>query len=206
LPGIGAFALRPRELDAALGRAALEAFLRGVIDHVADRASQDERYRYWRAVVRGRTELGSAGKELPRLATPPRDARVLAARLGSDEEAEWTARIQTYCMSAGDSPGASAASSEQLAADWLLLAGRKQAPQLWLREGAWFVQTADQLAEAGFPRPTSNAYLCAAVRLVTPSPRWLADVRLETLGVDSERIRSSCSWADVLSAGQQDVR
>ena len=204
LPGIGAFALRPREVDTAVGRQELEAFLRGVIDHVADRASQDERYRYWRAVVRGRSEPGAGGRELPRLATPPRDARVLCARL-SDEEVEWTAKVQTYCMSAGDGPGVSAASSGELVADWLLLAGRKQRPQLWIREGAWYVQTADQLAEVGFPLPTSDAYFCAAIRLVTSPPRWLADVRPGTLGVDSVHNRSSCSWADVLDAAQQDL-
>jgi predicted component of viral defense system (DUF524 family) len=202
LPGIGAFALRPQEGDVARGRPELEAFLRGVIDHVADQASQDERYRYWRGVVRTRPELGSAGKELPRLATPPRDARVLCARLVTDEEVAWTTRMRTYCMSAGGGPGESAADSEELVAEWLLIAGRDGVPQLWLREGAWYVQTVDQLAEAGFPLSASSAYLCAAVRLVAPAPRWLEHIRLEMLGVDAELIRVSCSWADVLAASQ----
>ena len=152
LPGIGAFALRPREGEGAMGRQALETFLRGVLDHVADRASQDERYRYWRAVVRGRPEFGSGAMELPPLAMPPRDALVLCARLCDQDDAAWTERMQTYCMPVGDSPGASTTSADELSAGWLLLATPGEEPKLWLREGAWYVQTLEQLSEAGYPQ------------------------------------------------------
>ena len=199
LPGIGAFALRPREGEAAVGRNALEAFLRGILDHVADRASQDERYRYWRAVVRGRDEPGSEGKQLPQLAVPPRDGAVLCAWLRDDEEADWTEQMQTYCVPAGDRPGASSPSSDELTADWLLLARIGEEPRLWLREGAWYVQLRDQLSEAGYPRPTSTAYLCSLLRRTDLAPQWLRDVRLEMLGLAPDRVRLACSWADVLA-------
>lgn len=203
LPGIGAFALRPREGAAPLGRHALEAFLEGVLDHVADRASQDERYRYWRSVVRGRPELVGPTRALPPLATPPRDALVMCARLDDADHAGWTERMQTYCMPASDRGGASTPTSHELTADWLLLETSGEAPTLWRRDGAWYVQPFNQLSEVGYPRPLSTAaYLCAAIRAVRPAPEWLSRVRLEKLGLGVDSPRLTCSWADILGAGE----
>jgi hypothetical protein len=185
-----------------MGREALEAFLRGVLDHVADRASQDERYRYWRAVVRGRPEVGGGAMELPPLAMPPRDALVLCAGLDDEERAAWAHRMRTYCMPVRGAPGGSTPSADELSAGWLLLATSDGHPRLWLREGAWYVQPSEELVVAGYPRATSNAYLCAALRPVHDAPPWLRDLRLETLGVDSRRTRVVRSWADVLEAGR----
>jgi hypothetical protein len=202
LPGIGAFALRPREGEGAFGREALEAFVRGVLDHVADRASQDERYRYWRAVVRGRPEPGSSGRALPQLSMPPRDALVLCGALRDEAESDWAARMQTYCLPAGDGPGASAPSSGELRAEWALLTTRGASPRLWRREGAWYVQTGEQLLEAGYPNPTADAYLCTAVRPVPSAPDWLRGFRLQAIGVASDGGTLMVSWADVLAARQ----
>jgi hypothetical protein len=200
LPGVGAFALRPHEGEGAVGRQTLEEFLRGVLGHVADQASQDERYRYWRAVVRGRSELGGSGKELPQLATPPRDALVLCAVLQSEGEADWLTRMHTYCVPAGDKPGAFTPGSDELRAEWALFAMQGAAPLLWIREGPWYVQAGEQLSEAGYPKPTADAHLCAVFRPVRSTPPWLADLRLDTLCVASECERSAASWADVLEA------
>jgi hypothetical protein len=206
LPGVGAFALRPHEGEGAVGRDALEAFLRGVLDHVADQASQDERYRYWRAVVRGRAEFGSEGRQLPQLSVPPRDALVLCALFRDEKHADWTGQMQTYCIPAGDRPGASTPGSEELRADWLLLGRPREEPQLWQRQGAWYVQPLDQLAAAGYPYLTSDAYLCSVLQRADPVPLWLRGVRLETLGVASDRDRIVCSWADVLVSSRASAR
>ena len=52
LPGLGAFVLRPASSPSESGRTAIEKFLSDVVDHVADRATQHERDRFWRATVR----------------------------------------------------------------------------------------------------------------------------------------------------------
>ena len=50
LPSLGAFVLRPAEHE-TLGTSQLEQFLRDVLDHVADQATQHERSRFWRTVA-----------------------------------------------------------------------------------------------------------------------------------------------------------
>ena len=94
-----------RTATVRMGSEALEAFLREALDHVADRASQDERYRYWRAVVRGRREHGSRDREIPDLAVPPRDALVLCCEFANPDELEWTVRMQMYAMPADAESG-----------------------------------------------------------------------------------------------------
>jgi uncharacterized protein len=77
LPSLGAFVLRPAGHETP-GTSQLEQFLRDVLDHVADQATQHERSRFWRAVAfRGTPSLERADRRLPRLGRPPSDALVL---------------------------------------------------------------------------------------------------------------------------------
>jgi uncharacterized protein len=203
LPGLGAFALRPTEGGGARGSEELEGFVREVLDHVADRASQDERYRYWRAIVRGRPEPGSAGRSLPWLSTPPRDALVLFGVLRGRDELDWVSRMQTYAVPADRAPGTLMADAREVRAEWALLGERGAIPTLWAREGAWYVQTREDLNDTGYPKPSADAYLCAAFRPIRDTPEWLAHVELEVLqrrATSESGNASVTTWADLLAA------
>lgn len=93
LPGLGAFVLRPATTPSESGRTAIEKFLSDVVDHVADRATQHERDRFWRAMVRHTPEpASSSATELPDIALPPRDALVLCGYVRSREHERWIDR------------------------------------------------------------------------------------------------------------------
>jgi predicted component of viral defense system (DUF524 family) len=205
LPGLGAFPLRPSDVGRARGREALESFVREVLAHVADRASQDERYRYWRAAIRGRPEQGIGGSWLPPLTLPPRDAIVLCGVLRGQEEADWVSRMQTYALPADAGSGSIAADSVELRAEWAFLGVDGAPASLWSRDGAWFVQTRGDLLESGYPDPTADGYLCAIFRPVHTVPDWLADVDLVMLtdrsGVSSSVVATT--WADLVEAGAE---
>jgi uncharacterized protein len=202
LPGLGAFALRPRDGGRPLGSDTLEAFLREVLDHVANRASQDERYRYWRAIVRGRAELGASGRLLPSLSAPPRDAPVLCGVLRSQGEADWVSRMETYGVPAGWGLDAIATAPDKLGAEWALLAVDDSPPVLYVREGAWYVQTREELLESGYPKPAAETYLCARFRPVSSPPPWLADLSLASLhtGTVAPPDTFVVAWADLIGA------
>src|SRR4051794_25013888 len=77
LPGLGAFVLRPGP-GGAVGVTELDRFLANAIDHLADRASQHERSRFWSTVIhRPRAVARPRDRRLPALPVPPSDALVL---------------------------------------------------------------------------------------------------------------------------------
>jgi predicted component of viral defense system (DUF524 family) len=200
LPGLGAFALRPGE-DGAIGRGDLEAFLREAFEHVADRASQDERYRYWRAVVRGQPEPGGRGDALPQLSVPPRDADLLCRFFTNRDEHEWVSQIQLYAIPADEAFGGLGAGARELGAFWALFGGPDFRPRLWSREGPWFVQSAEQLEDAGHPRIEARAYLCATVLPAPDEPEWLAEIELHALRAKSGHGANEqfiATWAELL--------
>ncbi|WP_156028245.1 DUF2357 domain-containing protein [Candidatus Solirubrobacter pratensis] len=206
LPGIGAFPLRPRDGARARGREALERFLREVLDHVADRASQDERYRYWRAVIRGRREPGARSKWLPSLSAPPRDAFVLCYVPRGPEEADWISRMQMIVLPADADSNAITAESSALRAEWLALEGGTTT--LWTRDSAWFVQTREDLLQSGYPEPLAGGYLCASLSIVRAAPPWLADLNVRALARSSDQSASffRLTWADLLAADASGIQ
>jgi predicted component of viral defense system (DUF524 family) len=201
LPGLGAFALRPNDGAPPRGRGALEGFIRQVLRHVADRASQDERYRYWRSVIRGRPERGSSGAWLPPLSLPPRDAAVLCALLERPEEFEWLSQTRIYALRRETGSGVIRADPSELRAEWALFSPGHGAPALWTREGAWFVQTREDLLKSGYPEPIADAYLCATFRPVHVVAQWLADIDFEGLwgsATDNDDKSLVTTWADLI--------
>ena len=124
LPSLGAFVLRPAEHE-TLGTSQLEQFLRDVLDHVADQATQHERSRFWRTVAyRGASSPERADRRLPRLGRPPSDALVLCGYVRGAPHAAWIDRTGLYNVRAGDRRGAVALDSDVLQASDLLLYGR----------------------------------------------------------------------------------
>jgi hypothetical protein len=173
LPGLGAFVLRPGA-DGPIGLATLDRFLADVIDHVADRATQHERSRFWSAVIhRAPVRAKRPDRRLPALAAPPSDALVLCGLVQSRSHAEWIRKYGLYNVPAGDNRGAVAADAEILRARDLILYGMYNAPTLWARSGAWFVQSREELKRLKYPEPLSSVYLCCPVEHQEGEPEWL---------------------------------
>jgi hypothetical protein len=203
LPGLGAFALRPAGSPKESGRTAIEKFLSDVIDHAADRATQHERERFWRAQVRRTPESSSGDVSLPEMALPPRDALVLCGYVRSREHYEWIGSSGLYNVRADRRRGALSADSSELRGEWLLLYGGNVLVSLWERVGGWFVQTRDDLAAIGYPSPRGAAYLCCTVSRHAALPEWLA--ALDIGGLRPAELPTghpfAVSWASLVGTG-----
>ncbi len=203
LPGLGAFALRPAE-SGTRGREELETFLGAAIRHAADRATQHERERYWRGVIRkSAPDTPPEGRLSPAISEPPRDAPVLCGFVRSRAHFEWIRAVGLYNIRAGRRVGALSLDSAELRSEWLLLYGSSGVLALWQREGPWFVLSRDDLAASGYPDPRGDAYLCSAVAPVLEYPRWIDRIALDGLRIAADLPRGHpfvVTWADLLVA------
>jgi predicted component of viral defense system (DUF524 family) len=200
LPSLGAFVLRPAEHE-TLGTSQLEQFLRDVLDHVADQATQHERSRFWRTVAyRGTPSPERADRRLPRLGRPPSDAFVLCGYVRGKPHAAWIERTGLYNVRAGDRRGAVALDSDVLQASDLLLYGRDTAPSLWSRLGSWFVQSREQLLDMGYPSPGGKVYLCCPIERRDDEPEWLSGISERVPDLTGKPIGTpfTVSWQQLL--------
>ena len=153
LPSLGAFVLRPAEHE-TLGTSQLEQFLRDVLDHVADQATQHERSRFWRTVAYRGTPLRSAQIAGCRVLG---GRRPMHSSCAATCEASLMPRgsIAAGYTTCGRVIGEElfALDSDVLQASDLLLYGRDIAPTLWSRVGTWFVQSREQLLALDYPTP-----------------------------------------------------
>ncbi len=178
LPGLGAFPLRPGATG-PVGTAALDRFLAEVIDHVADRATQHERSRFWRTVIHRTVPMRSdKDRRLPALSVPPSDAPVMCGYLRGGAHRRWVDHNGLYNVRAGDRRGAVAADADILRALDIVLYGPGLRPSLWARAGAWFVQSQDEMLTLGYPNPRGKVYLCCPVERRADEPEWLGHLRL----------------------------
>jgi hypothetical protein len=185
LPGLGAFSLRPAPGRAA-GIGQLEAFLRQVIDHAADRATQHERSRYWSAVIHQTSALGVVSERtVPPLRAPPRDVPVLCGYVRNTDHRSWIEKTGLYNLRAGNRRGAVTTDATALQPTDLVLYGPETTPQLWRRSGAWFVQGRSELRALGYPEPGGETYLVCSVEPADPQPGWMASVEVAALVTDS---------------------
>jgi hypothetical protein len=204
LPGLGAFVLRPGTDSEAHGRKELTMFLEAVLVHAAERASQHERDRYWRARVYATPQAGQLrSSRLPDLTAPPRDTLVLCGYMRGDRHETWIRRVGMYNVRAGDRAGALGPDAYELQAEWLLLYRDSGSRTLWTRDGSWFVQTREQLVDLGYPNPGGPVYLCAPIAECADAPAWLDDIRVDALGSAAGRRRGApfaVSWAELLES------
>jgi uncharacterized protein len=203
LPGLGAFVLRPSDEDDAHGSDVLQEFLGEVLAHVADRASQYERDRFWQAVVRSREpDVGRAERALPSLRVPPRDATVLCAFVRGRDVFEWVVRNSTFIVPGDQQSSALSVDASELHPEWLVLYSSDMRPSLWFRDRAWYVQLRDDLITLGYPEVAGTAYLSASVSPVSDAPEWIADIDVDALRkqIGSPRGRPFvATWADLIS-------
>jgi len=202
LPGLGAFVLRPRGGDTA-GADVLERFLTEVLDHVADRATHHERSRYWRAVIhRVPPQARTPDRRLPALARPPSDTQVLCGYVRNAAQRRWVEDRGLYNVRAGDRRGAVGADADVLQATDVVLYGPGMRPTLWLRAGAWFVQSQDEMTALGYPNPRGRVYLCCPVERRQDEPEWLGLLQFgsETLAGPLIGAPFAATWQDLLDA------
>jgi uncharacterized protein len=201
LPGLGAFPLKP-----AAGRAAglrqLEAFLRNVIDHAADRATEHERSRYWSTIIHRPGEAVTVtGREFPNLGAPPRDVQVLCGFVKDDAHYQWIKRTALYNVRAGNRRGAGGADGSALQPLDIVLYGPATAPELCRRSGAWFVQGRAELRELNYPEPRGETYLVCPLQFGNTQPEWLKAIDVATLA-SSAVVRGTpftASWSALVS-------
>jgi hypothetical protein len=204
LPGLGAFVLRPCS-DGPAGAAHLERFMADAIDHLADRASQHERSRFWSTVIhRAPAVTRRRDRRLPALAVPPSDALVLCGFVKNRGHSAWIKACGLYNVRAGDRRGAVAADAEILRAPDVVLYGRDLAPTLWSRRGPWFVQAREELRRIGYPQPGGSVYLCCPVERREDEPEWLPLLDFGAIGLGANYFGEpfGASWQRLLEAAR----
>jgi hypothetical protein len=200
LPGLGAFPLRPGAAI-GVGATALGRFLEEVLDHVADRATQHERSRFWRTVIHRVVPVRSdRDRRLPELPVPPSDAPVLCGYLRGKPHRRWVGSSGLYNVRAGDRRGSVAADADILRALDIVLYGPNLRPSLWARAGAWFVQSQDEMLRLGYPNPRGKVYLCCPVERRDDEPEWLGQLDLGTgsLTGPTPGAPFATTWQDLL--------
>ncbi len=179
LPGLGAFPLRPGATG-PVGTAALDRFLAEVIDHVADRATQHERSRFWRTVIHRRVPMRSdKDRRLPALSVPPSDAPVLcgylrgqaAPPMGRPQRALQRSCGRPSRLQLQPMPTSCARSTSCFTVP---ACGRPCGHE----SGAWFVQSQDEMLTLGYPNPRGRVYLCCPVERRDDEPEWLGQLSL----------------------------
>ena len=202
LPGLGAFVLRPASSPSESGRTAIEKFLSDVVDHVADRATQHERDRFWRATVRHTPDPPSSSATDFRHLIAAFAMRSCSAAT-SEAESTRMDRGRWPLQRAGGQVQVLSADSSELRGEWLLLYGANIPASAWQRVGGWFVQTRDDLSAAGYPEPRGKAYLCCPVTRGWCLPDWIGG--LDVGALRPQKLTSghpfAVSWARLLAAG-----
>ena len=164
LPGLGAFAIRPRADGQAEGMEELSAFLDDVISHLANRTTSRERLTYHRResyslqeepVSYGALVLGERdGMGCDDRALPPAEHPVVVAWYDSPAQLEWTSREGFANVRLGQRRGSWQVPPEIAAARHVLLRtyGGVVAPGLFaLRNPGYRVFTANDLLKSGYP-------------------------------------------------------
>lgn len=164
LPGLGAFAIRPRLDGTAEGMDDLRRFLDDVIEHLANRTTARERASYHVAesyalreepvaygslILAEHDVLGSDNRALP-----PAEHHVVVAWYETPAQLDWTLRKGLANVRLGDRPGSWHVPPEISSARHLLLRTHRGvvAPGLFrLRAPGYRVFTAGDLRKSGYP-------------------------------------------------------
>ena len=164
LPGLGAFAIRPRLDGTAEGMDDLRRFLDDVIEHVANRTTARERVSYHVAesysvgekpvpysflTLPERDSFGGVSRALP-----PAEHHVIVAWYETPAQLEWTRREGLANVRLGERPGSWHVPPEIASARHLLLRTHRKgvAPGLFrLKVPGYRVFTVDELLRTGYP-------------------------------------------------------
>jgi predicted component of viral defense system (DUF524 family) len=185
LPGLGAFAIRPRSDGSASGIQELSRFLDDIVEHLANRTTERERVSFYRAesyriqeapVSYGTLQLEERdGLSVSRRALPPADHFVVVAWCDSPEQLEWTRKTGKINVRLGDRPGTWRVPPEFASARHVLLRSHDQVVirGLWKlaeNEPGYKIFTATDLKSSGYPGAASGEIY--AVFNVQEDPRY----------------------------------
>ncbi|MFO0606372.1 MAG: DUF2357 domain-containing protein [Polyangiales bacterium] len=206
LPGLGAFPLAPSGHEgSARGEANLEDFVRRVFDHVARRATQHERWRYWTSQIFAAPPR--TGGVVPLIdERPPADVGLLVAAVKGAAHLAWVRKTMRYNLRADGRVGSVALSPTLLAARYVLLHGAEVAPTLWRLGEAVEGMTGEGLAAMGYPEPGGTLYLVLRLEAelstdVVPSPEALSAARGGEEGSRSVPVLRTMAWLFGLEDG-----
>jgi hypothetical protein len=169
LPGLGAFALRPRATGDPEGTDALRTFLEDILMHTASQVSQHERGRFWEQRIYATKPHGKKHVQSVRfLREPPADTEVLIGYVKSKAHLEWIENTRLYNLRADDRPGT--IDAKALGAELIVLWGEALGlnVQVWRRGSNPLLMTRDNLFELGYPAPSGHLYHCLRLSEVTP--------------------------------------
>lgn len=183
LPGLGAFAIRPRADGSAAGMEALAKFLDDVVEHLANRTTARERVSYHVAEAYGLKEapVPYGSLQLPEAdiygsgfrALPPAEHFVAVAWYDSPAQLDWTRQNGIANVRLGKRSGTWHVPPEISSARHLLLRthGGIVAPGLWrLRKAGYKVYTESDLKKTGYPGSAGGEIY--AVFELEEDPAW----------------------------------
>ena len=174
LPGLGAFAIRPRLDGTAEGLDALRQFLDHAIEHLANRTTARERVSFhvaqsyelrqdpapYGTLVLGERDTTGGNYRAP----PPAEHHVVIARCESPEQLAWSLREGVANVRLGTPPGAWRVTPEFSSARHLLLRTNYGviAPGLFrLLTPGYRIVTSNYLESIGYPRTEAGAIYAA---------------------------------------------
>jgi hypothetical protein len=204
LPGLGAFPLRPGA-DETHGAKVISDFLIGVLDHVADQATQHERERFWRArIYRSTPQQHPSLPPVGFLDRPPADTVVLLGYVRGAQHRAWIERTKSYNVRADGRAGSVQLGGRELGARLVLLyekiAGKYGVVAL-ARPGEWRAVDRQELLSSGYSRPRGRLYLVTTLELIPDPPPWLFDIAIDPLRPDGA-VRAApfaVTWLDLMS-------
>lgn len=175
IPGLGAFPVRPSKMDD--GTKELETFIKRVIDHFINRASQREKialrsYEVYKSAPR---EEDGVKEFLPEpygvnRALIPDETYVLVGYYKSPDHLEWIEKVRKYNFRTGTGNGSLALGFQTVSSKYLLLhtAGDKDSTRLWkiVSKGPK-VYSKSELLKLRYPNPSNEFYLVIDMEPVT---------------------------------------
>lgn len=214
LPGLGAFALRPRPQGAATGIDAVTAFLQDVAAHVSNRASQREAATYHRQRIHRAPSVPPVNDDLPdtrhdvRL-PPASERRVVLGQCSSAELLHWCADHGLFVIPVPRAQGRRVMPAKLFAAEFVLLGVGRGANIVGAAAGLWRVKDqglsfADQgaLDELQYPDHVDSAIAIATLAIESDptTAGWIWDCAQVAAFLDPDTIVSTASLAEILAA------
>ncbi|GAB2618077.1 DUF2357 domain-containing protein [Belliella aquatica] len=175
IPGLGAFPVRPSKKDD--GTKELEVFIKKVIDHFINRASQREKialksYEVYKKIPKGEDRIDESLPEpygINRTLIPD-DTFVLVGYYKSREHLEWINKEKKYNFRTGTGNGSLSLDFQTVSSKYLLLhtKGDQESSMLWkiVSKGPKVYSKAD-LLKLKYPLPNSEFYLVVDLVQVT---------------------------------------
>jgi len=166
IPGLGAFVLRPSAADD--GSAGLRKFLKEILEHFMNRASQREKFMYKTYDTFGNGEEPDSLKDkIPETigrnrGLIPDETTVLIGYVKNDEHLNWILKENKYNVRTGDARGSVKVTGREADAKYLLLFQKNDATsgKLYkIQSGGPDFYSKKDLKELKYPKPSSDYYL-----------------------------------------------